>query len=465
MEEIGKKDASYAFAGNIVKTDFSQLPPRAVDAAKKSILDTLGVMTGASGTIPALKGIVALAKEMGGSQEATIIGFGTKVPAMMAAFCNGAMAHCLDYDDIEYESVYHPSSAIVPSGFALSGRGRPVDGKEFITAIALGQDLGIRMALAIPAQRKPPWHRTVVLSTFAAAATAAKILRLDEERIVDSLGIALCQAAGSLEMRWAVGTDLGGMYSAFPAKAGVLSALLAEKGVGGIKSSFDGKAGFFNLYFDGKCDREKLLSGLGKNFMGSETALKPWPACAATNTYVLGTLNLMKEKQILPEDIEEITIYVGDYAQANCEPLVARRRPASASDAKFSLPYSVAVAALKGNLTIDDFRQEALANPEILEMTERVKPEYDAKFNISKGIPPGAVRLRIKHGETFYIEESLPYGHPENPLSWDQIKVKATDCFAHALRPIPGDRVEKVIAVCENLEQVSNVAEIVDLLA
>ena len=465
MKEYAGKDASYAFAEKIVNTGFDQLPVRAVEAAKKSLLDTLGVMVGATGTTPALRGIAELAAEMGGRTEATIIGFGAKAPAMMAAFANGAMAHCLDYDDIEYKSVYHPSGAVVPAGFAIAEKNRPLSGKEFITAIALGQDLGIRMALAIPPQRKPPWHRAVVVGTFAAAATAAKILRLDTEHVVDTLGNALCQAAGSLELRWGVGTDLGGMYAGFSAKAGVFSALLAEKGIGGIKSSFDGKAGFFNLYFDGKCDRDKLLSGLGQNITGAETALKPWPACAANNTYVFGTLDLMREHHIRADDIERITVYVGDYAQKNCEPLAARRRPVSAPDAKFSLPFSVAVAAVKGNLSIDSFSPSALEDREILAMTERIDPEYDAKFDISAGMPPGALRIKTKQGKTFHVEKTLPYGHPDSPLSWDQIKLKAVDCFGHGLKPISAENVNKVVTLCENLEHVRDIAEIMELLA
>ena len=274
-EIIREKDVAYAFAKNIAETKFSDLPPESVSTAKKCIMDTLGVMVGATGMTPSLRAFVDLAKEMGGKAESTLIAFGGKVPAATAAFVNGAMVHCLDYDDVVYESGYHPSGAVVAAGLAVAERNRPIGGKEFITAVALGQDLGIRLALAIPAQRKPPWHRTAVLGAFAGAATAAKLLRLDEERIVDSLGIALCQAAGPLEMRWGVGTDLGVLYVAFPSKTAVLSALLAEKGLAGVKSCFEGKAGFFNLYYEGKYDRQMLVSDLGRRFLGENTALKP----------------------------------------------------------------------------------------------------------------------------------------------------------------------------------------------
>jgi len=249
-----QRDIAYTLAKNVVNVRFDDLPDEAVEAAKKSIIDTLGVIVGASGITESLAGLMDLVRETGGTPESTIVGFGGKVPAIMGAFANGAMVHCLDYDDIEYDSTYHPSGAVVPAGFAIAERNRPIGGREFIAAVALGQDLGIRLALAIPGQRKPPWHRSCVLSTFAATATVAKLLRLDDERVVDALGIALCQSAGPMEIRWGLGTDLGGLYFAFPAKAGVLSALLAQKGVAGIKNCFEGRAGLFNLYFEGKYD-------------------------------------------------------------------------------------------------------------------------------------------------------------------------------------------------------------------
>lgn len=460
-----RRDAAYVFASNVARTEFQDLSPKTVEAAKKSILDTLGVMLGATGTTPSLNGIIDLVKETSGRPESTIIGFGGKAPAMMAAFANGAMAHCLDYDDFEYVSTYHPSSAVVPAAFAIAEKNRPVGGKEFITAIALGQDLGIRLALAIPSQRKPPWHRTVVLSTFAAAATVAKILKLDEERIVDALGIAFCQSAGSLELRWGVGSDLGGMYSAFPAKAGVLSALLAEKGVAGIKNCFEGKAGLFNLYFEGKYDPKVLLCDLGDKFTGTDTALKPWPACAGTYTSIDAILSLMNENKIQPEDIDRIIVYFGDYTQGLCEPLLARQKPVSAPDAKYSLPYSVAVAALRGNLVIDDFGPLALSDPKILEMAQKVEPKFDPRLNITKGLPPGVVKIRTKQGRTYQREVEQPYGHPENPLTWEGIKMKFRDCFKHAIKPLPEQNAMSVIELIENLEQVHDVAVIIQLLA
>jgi len=464
MEVLLPRDVAYTLAKNIVDTEFDDLPTKAVDAAKKSIIDTLGVIVGASGTIPSLSGLVDLVKEAGGKPESTIIAFGGKVPAWMAAFANGAMAHCLDYDDYDWNSTYHPSSAVVPAGFAIAERNRPINGKEFITAIALGQDLGIRLALAIPMERKPPWQRTAVLSIFASVATVTKLLKLDEEKVVDAFGIALCQSAGTLELRKGVGTDIGGMYPAFPAKGGVLSALLAQRGVTGIKRCFEGKGGLFNVYFS-RWDRETIISDLGSKFTGAHISLKAWPSCAISHVYIDATLSLVRENDIRPEDIHCIVVYVGDWAQGPCEPLPARQKPATILDAKGSIPFCVAVAALRRNVVLDDFSSSALKDPKTLEMAEKVTPKFDGRLNIVTGAPPGVVEISTKGGGTFHKEVKHPYGHPENPITWEGVKDKFRDCARYAKNDLLKHNVEKVVELTLQLEHLGDVAEIIEQLA
>jgi len=462
--DTNKQDIAYTFAEHIADTRFDDLPPQAVTAARNSILDTLGVMVGASGTTPALKAIVELVKEAGGRPESTIVAFGGTTSAIMAAFVNGAMAHCLDYEDIEYDSTYHPSSAVVPAGFAVAEKIRPVAGPDFINAVALGQDLGIRLALSIPARREPPWHRSAVIGAFAGAATAARLLNLDAAQIVDAFGITLCQAAGSMELRWSIGHDLGSIYAAFPAKTAVLSALLAQKGVKGIKNCLEGAAGLFNLYFQGEFDREGAVADLGKIFRGADTALKPWPSCAGSYTAIDSTIRLVKENAIRPQDIDRIVVYYGDYTRGLCKPLAARQKPESASDAKYSIPYCVAVAVLKGNVAIDDFTPQSMRDPTVLQMARNVTPIFDENLNIKKGLPAGVVEIKTKQGRTYNKRTEKPYGHPSNPLPWEEIQKKFKNCLQHSVKPISEERCATLTEIISELEKTPDVARLTELL-
>jgi 2-methylcitrate dehydratase PrpD len=461
-----RADAAYAIAETIAKTDYDDLPLPVVDATKKSIVDTLGVMIAASGMNESVKTLSKVISKLGGKKQSTILGFGSKVPAHMAAFVNGAMTHCLDYDDIEYESTYHPSCGVVPAALALAeGKQEQVEGRNLITAVTVGQDIGIRMALAIPSKRKPPWHRTAVINAFAGAAAAAKVLNLNKEQIVDSIGIALCQAAGSMELRWGTGSDIGAIHAAFPARAAAFSALLAQEGISGIKNSLEGAAGFFNLYYQGQYDRSTLLADLGKKFLTENIALKPWPVCAGAFTCVDALKEIVKENNIAPQQIEKIIAYVGDWTKNLCEPLNERQTPRSAIEAKYSIPFCLGVMALKGGIAIDDFNSDSLRNPDVLSLAQKVIPQYSSEYDIIKGLPPGAIEVVTTAGKKIFRKALKPFGHPEKPLTWDDVNAKFQDCAAHSVRPLSRDDAMKFIDHIRGLEHVRDARKIASMVS
>src|SRR5690349_1537698 len=128
------------FADHAAATTYDTLPPAAAEAAKMSIFDTLGVILAASGVEPAVRDVVDLVGETGGRPESTVLAFGDRVPALTAALANGAMAHCLDFDD-QTPWGQHSASSIVPAAFAVAERIiGGVSGRDMIAAVAVGQD-------------------------------------------------------------------------------------------------------------------------------------------------------------------------------------------------------------------------------------------------------------------------------------------------------------------------------------
>lgn len=461
-ESATENDVAYALARNVASVNYKDLPPEVVEVTKMSVLDTLGVIVAASGTVPGIAEMVELVKETGGREESTIVGFGGRVPAMMAAFVNGAMGHALDYDDLHHGAMVHPSSPAVTAGFAIAERIGGVTGSDFIAAVALGNDLACRLGLSVPL--KGTWHPTTVFGVFGAAATSGKLLGLDEERMVDTLGIAFCHAAGTMELREGVGSNLGGIRDAFPAKGGVLSALMVQKGISGIKNSFEGRAGLFPVYFGGEYDRELLTAELGKRFEGASVGFKPWPSCGTSHIYIDATLQIVSEHNISPEDIEEITATVGDFAQRLFVPLEGRRRPATTLDAKYSIPFTVATAAARRNVVIKDFLPEGIKDPDSLKMAQKVVPSYDPAFTTIKGRPPGEIEIKTKQGKVYKKRLEVPYGHHTNPLGRQDIVKKFRDCAHYSVRPLPPENVDKVIELTSRLETVEDVGQVIRLL-
>jgi 2-methylcitrate dehydratase PrpD len=461
-QSVNDKDVAYALARNVATLGYDDLPPEVVEVTKMSVLDTLGAVLAASGTVPGIAEMVELAKEMGGREESTIVGFGGRVPAMMAAFANAAMGHALDYDDLHHVAMVHPSSPAVTAGFAVAERIGNVSGKDFIAAVALGNDLACRVGMAVPL--KGTWHPTTVFAVFGAAATCGKLLGLDEEQLVDALGIAFCHAAGTMELREGVGSNLGGMRDAFPAKGGVLSALMVQKGIVGVKNTFEGKSGLYPVYFNGEYERDVITTDLGQRFEGARVGFKPWPSCGTTHIYIDATLQIISEHNILPDDIEQITATVGDFAQKLFVPLEGRRRPATTLDAKYSIPFTVGIMATRRQVVIKDFLPEGLKDPAALAMAEKVVPRYDANFNTVKGRPPGEIELKTKQGNVFKKRLEVPYGHHTNPLGREDIVKKFRDCAQYSLKPLSPEDTEKVIELTLGLEVLTDVGRVIRML-
>ncbi|MBI4191495.1 MAG: MmgE/PrpD family protein [Betaproteobacteria bacterium] len=454
-----KQDAAWKLARHLADTRFEDLTLDAVEATKKSILDTLGVMVAASGIAPECRLLVDLIGEAGGKEESSIIGFGGRVPAWMAAFVNGALGHCLDYDDLFYEAPVHPSSPVVAAALAVAEREGHVTGKQFVTAVALGNDLTCRLGLAM--RWKMDWNPTTVLGAFGAAAASGKVLGLNEDELVSALGIALSEATGTQEMRYSVGNHLGGMRDGYPARGGVLSALMAKQGIIGPENCFEGRAGLFNVYFGGDVDRNALMRDLGKKFEGTRVAIKAWPTCGTSHVYIDATLRIASEQNLKPQDIAAITLHVGDFAMLHCQPIEERRRPQTSADAKYSIPFCAAIAATRRRVTINDLTLEGIKDPAVVDMAQKVNPKLDARFNAEKGEPPGMVEITAKTGKSYSKQLEFGYGHPGNPVSNEDVIQKFRDCVSCSAKPVSETAVERVIEMVMKIEEVRDIRDIV----
>jgi 2-methylcitrate dehydratase PrpD len=453
-------DLCNIFAQCAADTRYENLPAQAVECARKSILDTLGVILAASGVEPAARGFVELVRESGGRSESSVLGFGGRAPAAMAAFANGAMAHCLDFDDRTPRGA-HSGSSLVPAALALAERKGGVSGRRMIAAVAAGQDLFMRLRYNVGWHND--WNLSTVLGVFSATASASCVLGLGAGQIAHAFGIASMQSCGTMEPIFAAGGGLRGTYAGFSAKAAVLAALLAEKGLIGIPSVFEGKAGLFNVYFRGEYDREKMLENLGSQYLGASMLYKPWPMVGLSHTYIHAVRELIKQHRLVAADIQKIRVHVREFQQDMCMPLESRRAPKSALDAKYSLPFCIGLIVARGHARISDFDAAALNDPQVLAMAAKVLPVED-RADWTSQAPEGRVEIVTRDGRTFErLGDNVP-GSPQSPLTWDDIVDKFRDCASVSATAISSERIEKVQQMVRRLESVDDVAVLVELL-
>lgn len=452
-------DAAIALADNAVKIHYADLPKEAVEATKKDVLDTLGTAVAGSAA-PGEPEVVELLKEFGGKEEATVLVYGGKIPAVEAAMANGSMGHALDYDDTHDRAILHAGVTAVPAAFATAERIGKVNGKDFITAVALGVDVICRMGLA---NNEGPagFVLTPLYGFFGATVAAGKLLGLDRDTMVSAIGIAYAQASGN-NLCVDDGALTKRMQAGFAARGGIMSALMAQKGILGTTNTLEGGRGLYNVYHSGNYTAAPLTDELGTVFEVSNLSFKPYPCCRINHPYIDATLAIIKEHGVKAEDVEEIIVSVNKRPHELCDPLEVKCNPRTIVDAQFSIPYNVACVLVKGKVSISDFTEPAIHDRRVIALANKVTPVLD-KSMARRELTPARVEIKTKDGRySKYID--VAYGHPDNPMDINAIGEKFRDCARNAAKAIAEDKVERVIELVSRLEELEDVTEIVRLL-
>lgn len=452
---------------------YEALPPVLVEMIKQCVMDTLGVSIGASTLAPEAAILADYVADLGGKPEATILGFGGKAPAAWATFVNGSLGHMLDFDDLGESG--HPSIVTIPAALAIAEKRGGVSGRELITAIAAGMDVMTRISRAIEVPdwtMTEGWFATQLLGFIAGAATAGRLLGLDEAGMENALGIGFNQMSGSRQMAVGAATHMRSMQAGFSGQGAVMAAELARRGIIGSKEIVEGRYGFFKTYIRGRePDLDGMVQGLGEYFpLIEKHGFKVWPACAYTRTTNAAILALRQEHGLKPEDIESIVIVGGTGGtQLLCEPIDLKRRPKVSIDGKYSIPFTSAVMAAKGNVTLRDYTQDGLNDPQVLAMADRVSYRPAAQPVTGKGgsadISRTAVEILTRDGRRLEHRATGVPGDPTHPVGWDWLETKFRDCVLFSSKPVPDDNVNSAAERIRKLEAESDVATLVSLLA
>lgn len=466
------KAVTRQLAAHVAALDFDALPDKLIDRIKQIVLDTLGVSIGASTLAEEAKIVVDYVRELGGKGESSILGFGGRVPAPWAVFANGSLGHMLDYDDVGAGG--HVGISTVPVAFAIAEKHRPVSGRDFIAALAAGTDVHVRLnhAIDIPDWTMTEgWFATQLFGFISGAATAARLMHLDASLTEYAFGIAYTQMSGSRQMAVGTATHLRSMQAGFSGQGGVLAAELAKRGIVGSREIVEGRYGIFKNYVRTETpDWNAILGDLGHEFpLLGVHGFKVWPACGYTRPTNTAVLELRCEHGIGPEDVEAITVIGGTGAtKLLSEPLELKRRPKLSIDGKYSIPFTTAVMMTKGNVTLRDYTEEGLADPRVLAMADRISYR-DAPMHVipaggGSGYSRPTVEIKLRDGRVLSrTAKGLP-GDAANPVSRELLEAKFHDCVSFAAGPLASANVERAIALIRDLENVADVAEIIELL-
>jgi 2-methylcitrate dehydratase PrpD len=469
-------DPIVALVDHALGVRYEDLPSDVVETVKNAIVDTAGA--GLAGSSAECGGIVAnMTREHGGAPESTLWVYGDAVPAAEAAFANAVMARCRELDDVHEGSSRagqghggHVNVVIVPAALAVLERlPRPVTGRELIAAIAVGGDILVRLRLAAGDAGRAGWEGPTV-SPFGVAATVGRLHRLDHDTLSRAMGAAYAHCSGNVlstsDGTWDVWLNAG-----IGARAGVVAVELARRGHRGARSPLLGGAGLYPLYFRGEYHADALLSGLGRQFESGAISIKPYAACKATHHPIYTSLALASAHHIDPASIERIVVRTSDYMMTlaglneHGEPKYA---PRTINEAQFSMPFTIALALMKGGVLPDTLTEHALADPAILALARKVTLTVtDAKNELGRrqGYPPVDVEIHCSDGSIWSGCEPYVKGHPHNPMTFSEVGEKFRRCAELSALPIASVTLDEFCDRVANLESVEDVRAIPGYLA
>ena len=437
--------ATRTLAEFIADTQFENLPPDVVDAAKIAILD--GVANVVAGSVQELSDIIGrYVQDAGGSPQSSVVGWGYKTNPPAAAFANGVFGHCLDYE-IQGFPPTHGTSSCLPAALALAEHNH-VSGDRVIAAYVLGWEIQGRLRQASAPATRHAYHPPGLVGPMGGAASAAKTLGLDAQQTLMALGIAASRTGG---LTANTGTMVKSTHPGNAARMGAESGILAGMGYTASDEALESPVGYAEALFGGEFDWDVATGGLGASWRLVDPGfdIKRFPAQVYMQNAIEAALNLRDEIGGDPGRIEQMTIHRRGRGHSG-------PAPRSGLDGKFSVEYCAAAALLDGHVGIDTFTDARRFAPDMEDMLGRMRVEPE-------GPESGATLATavLKDGATVSAECSTFTGSARNPMSRDQRLAKVRDCFVRALSD---SDTERVLEMLENLERLDDVAELMGVL-
>ena len=453
MDAVSPKIAQY-----VARIKYEDLSQGAVSSAQRSTLDTLAAMIAGS-SAPGVRTVVDLAADWGGKPEASLMGFGLKLPAPAAAWCNGTMARALEIDDCVDFLPVHPSASAVPALLSLAESRGNISGRDFLAGLAIGQDLIIRMGLAVR-QNAMESGRNNLFKIFGPTAAIARALRLAPKQVQHALGISFSHAVGDAQCALDGALTLR-LQQGIVAQGALISGLLAERGFTGAREFLLGRWGYLNVW-EPEPRLEFLTDGIGQDFYGEQITIKPFSSCRATHPSIDLTLTLAKEEKLNTDAISQVKIRTSpEIYNLVAYPHETKCRPDSVPTAQFSIQYTVAAALLRGDMFLAELSPDLFKDEKINNLADRIQVDPDPTMRTGSVLGRTSVEIHTKEGAVISEEIEHPLGSPERPLGYDGCGNKLRKCAEWAANSPTVEKLDLLINRVRHLEDLDDVSVLI----
>lgn len=441
-------------------TRFEELPGELVRRAKQHLLDTLGAALAGSAAFESRQLLRVLgAEKSGGTGGGSVPVWGTAVAlgARDAAFANGVAAHALELDDTG--GCDHSGAVVLPALMsALTRREQPVSGRELLTALVLGYDVGRRVLEACggySAHNGAGWHSTATCGSFGAAAAAARLLELDAAQTTSALGHAASFSGGL----WAFIHDASltkRLHAGRAAEGGLTAALLAAQGISGPAQVFeDVWGGFFNTFAPESKQPPALLAELGRTWKLMRCSIKPHASCRSNHSTIDAVLQLMAAHAGLAQQVRQVDVRLSAFVMDMC----GGRDLGSLASAQMSLPYAVAVAWVFGDAGLERYLAPVRGDARLAAAMSLVRLQVDP---LMAALDEPVLTITPEDGPALSLQVPVALGAPDNPMSAAALRAKFGALAGVAL---PREQADALADQVLHLDEVDDARALLPLLA
>ena len=435
---------------------FDQIPPEVVARIKSSVLDSLGCCILGS-TLPWTRKVAELADREGARPVASMIGLGRKTSAALAALVNGTAGHAFELDDIHRESILHAGTLTLPVCLALLEERGGGSGKDLIAALVAGYEIAARVGNGATLDLfLRGFHPQGTTGAFASAASAAHVLALDAPRFQHALGIAGSMGSGLMAAQ--EGAMVKRLHCGHACQVGIHAARLAENGFTGIPDIVEAGYGGFVASHSSRPNPGRHTDGLGTTWETLNVGYKPHASVTSIHTALDALREIMRHHRLVAADIAEIEIGLSPMTYVHC---AWKYKAQGVTAAQMNLFYGMAVIALDGVAFTEQYREQRLDEPAILELIGRQRAYVDKDI---EAMGPGfrhACRVRLKTNDGRMHEKLALHrrGSPENPLTPAEIVEKFHAVVAPRMKRADAERVVELVDCLESLPDVRALIE------
>ncbi len=452
-----KDDITKILVKYAIELEYDDIPDKTINEIKLRILDSIGVAVPSYFADPIVK--VRRLVEKFSCSNALCYPYmfsTTSIPIEWTCFLNTGMVRYLDFNDTYLsKEPLHPSD-MIGTLLAIASM-KHVDGKTFITSIALAYEIGCRLC-DFGSLRIHGWDHVNYI-TIATSLSVGKLLHLDEKKLSEALSIAACAHAAMRQSRVGELSNWKAFATADAVKHAVYSCILAESGITGPDKPFRGEMAFIKQLLNNEIDEKPIkdLENIPKPYKVCETIIKHYPVEIHSQTAV-------EACQVIRSKLGNFTVDDVDFIEVGTfrvgyEIIVKdpeKWDPKTKETADHSLPWIVATSLIYGEVWLEHYEFEKIRDPQILSLMKKIKIYVDP--DIDRTYPeaiPNKVRVRLKDGREAECRIDYPLGHPKNPMSFEDVKYKFIKL---SKQYYSRDRINEIVNIVKNIEDIKDVS-------